>query len=255
MTRRAIDARPLFVVRCAEKSGGEGEGGRRFVFASFHGDTNGLATIPVVDALDKTMRLIEVDEAEAAETPVHWTEVPAPPLLLFGLAGGLLRTSAQPTLYPPPPPPPGVCLSIHPQGKSCGLVRSRLSAWFQRPLCRDANTHVSHSEGKQQGVEEFARHLASLWLHTCWGVCDPRVHTTFNARTFLQPQLNKAGQANHVCPYRHITNTQLIKSVHSATLVTVNQSCSTRAPSYSRSSTRPGGAHYVGDEVSSSGKQ
>lgn len=80
----------MFVVRCAEKSGGEGEGGRRFVFASFHGDTNGLATIPVVDALDKTMRLIEVDEAEAAETPVHWTEVPAPPLLLFWPGRGFI---------------------------------------------------------------------------------------------------------------------------------------------------------------------
>lgn len=159
----------LFVVRCVEKAqaaaasapAGASQGGgggqhaaegsqgrrgrgrgperrRRFVLASFHGDTNGLATVPVIDAVDKHMRLTVVDEAEAAGSPAA---APPPPLLVFGI---------------------------------------------------DANTHATHDQGKQQGVVEFARHLSSLRLATCWGAVDPRVHTTYNARTFLQPQLNKA---------------------------------------------------------------
>jgi hypothetical protein len=129
----------LFVVRCVERSADGGAGSRRrFLLASFHGDTNGLATVPVVDALHKHMRLREVDEAAAAGKP---TDAPPPPLLVLGI---------------------------------------------------DANTHVAHEEGTRQGVVEFAAHLSSLGLASCWGAADPRVHTTYNARTFLQPQLNKA---------------------------------------------------------------
>jgi hypothetical protein len=57
----------------------------------------------------------------------------------------------------------------------------------------DANTHVAHVPNEKQGVSHFAAHLEKLGLVSCWGVePDPRVHTTFNARTYLQPQLNKA---------------------------------------------------------------
>lgn len=115
-------------------------GRRRFVVASFHGDTNGLMTIPVVDALDKLMILKDVDEAAECEGGKPWL-APPPPLLIVGL---------------------------------------------------DANTYVDHVPGKRLGVREFSDHIARREMATCWGVCDPRVHTTFNARTYLQPQLNKA---------------------------------------------------------------
>ena len=140
----------LFAVRVVERDAflnAKGEGARartradggRYVLASFHGDTNGLATIPVVDAVDKHATLLDPE----TPTPSDETGAPrAPPRLVFGM---------------------------------------------------DANTHVAHEEGKKQGVTSFAAHLERIGLVSCWGVePDPRVHTTFNARTYLQPQLNKA---------------------------------------------------------------
>lgn len=142
-----IAAGDLFVVRCVERVIGSSEVGlgsedfrstadRRFLLSSFHGDTNGLATIPVVDAVHKYLALVRADKFVSEDEAST-----AAPLLIFGL---------------------------------------------------DANTYVKHKEGTQQGVIEFVEHLADLNLATCWGEVDPRVHTTFNARTFLQPQLNKA---------------------------------------------------------------
>ena len=115
------------------------EDGGRYVLASFHGDTNGLATVPVVDALDKHALLLD----PAAPTPNDAARSPRkPPKLVFGM---------------------------------------------------DANTHAAHVPNEKQGVSHFAAHLEKLGLVSCWGVePDPRVHTTFNARTYLQPQLNKA---------------------------------------------------------------
>ncbi|EOD34110.1 hypothetical protein EMIHUDRAFT_111338 [Emiliania huxleyi CCMP1516] len=44
-----------------------------------------------------------------------------------------------------------------------------------------------------QGVSEFAAEYRQLGLTSCWGDApDPTNITTFNARTYLQPQLNKA---------------------------------------------------------------
>ena len=40
--------------------------GQRFIFASFHGDTDGLATIPVVTAVKKYMTLLTSDESAVA---------------------------------------------------------------------------------------------------------------------------------------------------------------------------------------------
>uniref|UniRef100_A0A6U1J5H5 Endonuclease/exonuclease/phosphatase domain-containing protein n=1 Tax=Tetraselmis chuii TaxID=63592 RepID=A0A6U1J5H5_9CHLO len=98
--------------------------GNHYMLASFHGDTNGLATIPVVKAVS----------AVATKSDK--------PRLLFGL---------------------------------------------------DANTYEKGVAGKTQDVAEFGEAFRALGLTSCWGdVPDPANYTTFNARTFLQPQLNKA---------------------------------------------------------------
>eukprot|EP00940_MAST-03C_sp_MAST-3C-sp2_P000036 g36.t1 len=105
--------------------------GEQYFLASFHGDTNGLATIPVVDAV----------------TYVH-RNMPPGTILLFGL---------------------------------------------------DANTYEHAIAGKQQDVLEFARHYVARGLTSCWGdTPDPTEHTTYNARTFLQPQLNKAARRDQL---------------------------------------------------------
>jgi len=100
--------------------------GRSYLLASFHGDTNGLATLPVLAAV----------HALAQRMPSH--------RLIFGL---------------------------------------------------DANTYVQGSASKQ-GVVEFGQDFVSKGYSSCWGDApDPSNHTTFNARTFLQPQLQKAAKS------------------------------------------------------------
>jgi hypothetical protein len=98
-----------------------------YVIASFHGDTNGLATKPVLDAIVKTMET-------TASLAKH--------RLIFGL---------------------------------------------------DANTYEHAKPGKQQDVLDFGQRYVHHGLSSCWGdVPNPANYTTFNARTYLQPQLNKA---------------------------------------------------------------
>ncbi|KAL7541784.1 hypothetical protein ACHAXR_011225 [Thalassiosira sp. AJA248-18] len=98
-----------------------------FVIASFHGDTNGLATKPVLDAIMKAM---SSDPTLAGHK------------LLFGL---------------------------------------------------DANTYEKAKPGKQQDVLEWGKYFVGHGLTSCWGdTPDPKNYTTFNSRTYLQPQLNKA---------------------------------------------------------------
>mmetsp|Transcript_18736 Transcript_18736/g.30744 ORF Transcript_18736/g.30744 Transcript_18736/m.30744 type:complete len:518 (-) Transcript_18736:1076-2629(-) len=98
-----------------------------FVVASFHGDTNGLATKPVLSAIMKGM-------ASDSSLVAH--------KLVFGL---------------------------------------------------DANTYEKAKPGKQQDVLEWGQHYVSYDLTSCWGdVPNPANYTTFNSRTYLQPQLNKA---------------------------------------------------------------
>lgn len=98
--------------------------GRKYLLASFHGDTNGLATAPVlaaVDTLAKTM-------------PTH--------KLVFGL---------------------------------------------------DANVHAVAVPHKKAGVMQFAADYVARGYTSCWGDSpDPLLATTYNARTYLQPQLQKA---------------------------------------------------------------
>jgi len=98
-----------------------------FVIASFHGDTNGLATKPVLSAIIKAM-------ASDSALITH--------KLVFGL---------------------------------------------------DANTYEKAKPGKQQDVLDWGKHYLSFGLTSCWGdVPNPSNYTTFNSRTYLQPQLNKA---------------------------------------------------------------
>ena len=100
--------------------------GRSYLLASFHGDTNGLATLPVLAAV----------HALAQRMPSH--------RLVFGL---------------------------------------------------DANTYEAGGK-KLQGVVEFGKDFVSKGYSSCWGDApDPSNHTTFNARTFLQPQLQKAAKS------------------------------------------------------------
>lgn len=98
-----------------------------YVIVSFHGDTNGLATIPVNNAI------------------VH------------------LMTTSQ------------------------DLLKHKLIFGL------DANTYEKAKPGKQQDVLEWGRSYISHGQTSCWGdLPQPNNYTTFNARTYLQPQLNKA---------------------------------------------------------------
>ena len=98
-----------------------------FIIASFHGDTNGLATKLVLSAMMKAM---SSDSALITHK------------LVFGL---------------------------------------------------DANTYEKAKPGKQQDVLDWGKHYVSYDLTSCWGdVPNPKNYTTFNSRTYLQPQLNKA---------------------------------------------------------------
>lgn len=101
--------------------------GTPYVIGSFHGDTNGLATIPVNTAIMDTIN-------NKPELRDH--------KLIFGL---------------------------------------------------DANTYEHAKEGKQQDVMEWGASFKSLGETSCWGdLPQPSNYTTFNARTYLQTQLNKA---------------------------------------------------------------
>eukprot|EP01062_Namystynia_karyoxenos_P039744 TRINITY_DN288_c0_g1_i1.p1 TRINITY_DN288_c0_g1~~TRINITY_DN288_c0_g1_i1.p1 ORF type:complete len:667 (+),score=258.04 TRINITY_DN288_c0_g1_i1:110-2002(+) len=112
-----IVAGDLFVVQAKHV------GGRRAVLASFHGDTNGLATVPVTEAVGKYHRK-QKDS-----------------MMVFGM---------------------------------------------------DGNTYGQPAKD-QQGLQQFADWLGQHGLATVWGPKpDNAKHTTFNARTYLQPQLNKA---------------------------------------------------------------
>eukprot|EP00316_Scyphosphaera_apsteinii_P000891 CAMPEP_0119322314 /NCGR_PEP_ID=MMETSP1333-20130426/57818_1 /TAXON_ID=418940 /ORGANISM="Scyphosphaera apsteinii, Strain RCC1455" /LENGTH=537 /DNA_ID=CAMNT_0007329509 /DNA_START=125 /DNA_END=1738 /DNA_ORIENTATION=+ len=101
----------------------------KYMVGSFHGDTNGLATLAVLKAVDAVARAMP-----------EFT-------LVFGL---------------------------------------------------DANTHTKGSK-KQQGVTEFAQAFVAAGYNSCWGATpDPLNYTTFNARTYLQAQLQKAVKSTDI---------------------------------------------------------
>jgi hypothetical protein len=106
------------------------DGKKKFVICSFHGDTDGLQTIPVTDAVAATIQMAAYRD--------HY--------LIFGL---------------------------------------------------DANTYDERpgdNPGEKQLVMEYAQHFATQGLTSCWGepYVNPANYTTYNARTYLQTQLNKA---------------------------------------------------------------
>mmetsp|Transcript_52082 Transcript_52082/g.106205 ORF Transcript_52082/g.106205 Transcript_52082/m.106205 type:complete len:568 (+) Transcript_52082:625-2328(+) len=110
----------------------QGRDRRRYMLVSFHGETNGLATRPVVAAVD------EIHKKSYGDS-----------ILIFGL---------------------------------------------------DANTYREHSAKTFQGVENFHQFITERGIGSCWGSePDPLNPTTCNARTYLQPQLNKAvGQQERI---------------------------------------------------------
>ena len=113
-----VSAGDLFAITAVDAAGAQ------YLLASFHGDTDGLASAPVVRALHALAQ---------ASFPSH--------RLVFGL---------------------------------------------------DANTYDEQNP-KKQNVQLFADLLGELGLASCWGATpDVTQITTFNARTYLQPQLNKA---------------------------------------------------------------
>merc|ERR1740122_870766 len=60
----------------------------------------------------------------------------------------------------------------------------------------DANAYVTGQAGKKLGAAEFVEACSARGLGECWsglaGSKPIECCTTFNARTYLQPQLNKA---------------------------------------------------------------
>merc|ERR1712071_18938 len=113
--------------------------GLPYILASFHGDTNGLATVPVLTAMKKAI------SGDPALSKHHF---------IFGL---------------------------------------------------DANTYEHGEAGVKQDVLEFAKVYVGHGLSSCWGdVPDPKNYTTYNARTYLQPQLNKACKSSEKEKYGDI---------------------------------------------------
>lgn len=84
----------------------------------------------------------------------------------------------------------------------------------------DANTHSYHKDGKKQGVVDFIDFLkSSTSFSSCWTLANvdvERAHTTFSARTFLQPQLNKAVPLDqietHILTDRHLKDHILVRT-------------------------------------------
>eukprot|EP00931_Biecheleriopsis_adriatica_P088254 TRINITY_DN62618_c0_g1_i1.p1 TRINITY_DN62618_c0_g1~~TRINITY_DN62618_c0_g1_i1.p1 ORF type:complete len:637 (+),score=126.48 TRINITY_DN62618_c0_g1_i1:62-1912(+) len=114
-----VEVGDLIVIRATSASG------ISFVLASFHGDTNGKATAPVVRA---------------------------------------------------------TCKVLASQGSACKLV-----------FGMDANTYLAGSSSNY-GAKEFLEECRGAGLKTCWAEGQDMASclTTCNARTYLQPQLNKA---------------------------------------------------------------
>jgi len=118
-TKLGVGDGDFFAVQCLDSNGFS------YVLGSFHGDTNGLQTIPMVSTVHNAMQKKFTDDR-----------------LIFGL---------------------------------------------------DANVYIEGSE-KKQGHREFVNFFNGGKMNSIWGN-DPdpqKCLTCFNARTYLQPQLNKA---------------------------------------------------------------
>merc|ERR1711971_533066 len=61
----------------------------------------------------------------------------------------------------------------------------------------DANTYEKESKSTAH-VLGFEKKYKELGLKACWESVEPSPYTTFNARTYLQPQLNKAAKSTEL---------------------------------------------------------
>jgi len=61
----------------------------------------------------------------------------------------------------------------------------------------DANTYEKESK-KTAHVLKFEQTYRKLGFQASWGKANPKLYTTFNARTYLQPQLNKAAKSGEL---------------------------------------------------------
>eukprot|EP01104_Vermistella_antarctica_P012747 TRINITY_DN374_c0_g2_i1.p1 TRINITY_DN374_c0_g2~~TRINITY_DN374_c0_g2_i1.p1 ORF type:complete len:590 (-),score=204.69 TRINITY_DN374_c0_g2_i1:306-2075(-) len=119
----------VFALTVSEVNKGDNKTNDTYMLASFHGDTNGLATIPVVNATHESAQALSPSAS-----------------LVMGI---------------------------------------------------DANCYLAHVQGRFQGATEFVADNATKGLNDCWssqegGFDASKCLTTCNARTYLQPQLNKA---------------------------------------------------------------
>ena len=203
-SRTSVMAGDLLVITCKTVTGQD------YVLASFHGDSNGLAT-PVVT--QKTAEFVEVSEPSPPSPPsrrplrslrpLPLPPTPPPPSLSpsspgpwplsfrrAGLEALPLPTSltagvlAYRSCPPPPPPPCRACQANHPTAK---LV-----------FGMDANP-CSKDDPEKLTVPPFLELCAQLRLGTCWGdsvVTGREAYTSYIGRSFLQPQLQKGIKFN-----------------------------------------------------------
>lgn len=129
---KSLGAGDLASVVLAASHGGKLPPGQRLLIASFHGDTNGLHSVPAVTAVKGALDELNKEPVEASGAPIR---------VVIGT---------------------------------------------------DANTYNEAKSNKFLNVQEFKEKLIDMGLTTCWGDNAHTVYTTFHARTYLQPQLNKA---------------------------------------------------------------
>ncbi|CAE8593501.1 unnamed protein product [Polarella glacialis] len=113
-------------------------------------------------------------------------------------AGDLLVVRSQVQIVPGSPEL--TLASFH--GDTNGLLTKPMlsQVWKHLPTKRlvfgmDANTHERKSESTAH-VTDFQNFYEGLGLQAAWG--KDNLHTTFNARTYLQPQLNKAAKSSEL---------------------------------------------------------
>ena len=137
-----------------------------YLLASFHGDSDGACTAPVLKALD---------ELAKERFPEH--------VLLFGLDANTVA------------------------GPGCTTVKYPSSTNTDGALGSRSDGQKPASAGSAVGLDGggFSSLLAERGLGSCWQGQDLRgLWTTFNARTYLQPQLHKAVGLEGVLDKRHM---------------------------------------------------
>lgn len=166
-----------------------------YFIASFHGDTEGLQSIPVLEAVHaavEEMRELEVTHTE--DTSKEMTGQPPE-----GRAEALPSVEAQgkPVECERPRTPREAKESGRPylRAKSGTGLRPKLLFGLDANAYEKLNSHAKKKELFYKTWLDRFRHLkcSSNWCRSGSEEFDPvACRTTFNARTFLQPQLQKA---------------------------------------------------------------